>query len=181
MPAGSWHCLNRADQPPQLSGLINVCLSSSGFVVRGNKCGALSVLLWSLLRKKACPSCLGQGICTSFSGLDLSSLLCLHLSSCIIAWIFWGFICTSKKDFVNNTYNKKSSIKLSTLMEEWAQCLKCCYIYWRRGIGHLCPTGLHDKISTHNTLASLFAKEIVKFPPILCIFIFLCVSFISGT
>lgn len=45
VPAGSQHCSNRTDQPPQLSGLINVCLSSSGFVVRGNKCGALSVLL----------------------------------------------------------------------------------------------------------------------------------------
>lgn len=42
---GSQHCLNRADQPPQLGGLINVCLSSSRFVVRGNKCGALSDLL----------------------------------------------------------------------------------------------------------------------------------------
>lgn len=88
VPEGSQHYLNRADQPPQLGGLINVCLGSSRFFVRGNKCGALSGLLWSLLRKKACPSYMGQAICILFSALDLSSLLCLHPSSCKIPWIF---------------------------------------------------------------------------------------------
>lgn len=45
VPEGSQHYLNRADQPPQLGGLINVCLSSSRFVVRRNKHGTLSGLL----------------------------------------------------------------------------------------------------------------------------------------
>lgn len=32
--------------------------------------------------------------------------------------------------------------------------------------------GLHGRICTHNPLASLFTKEILKFPPILCNFFF---------
>lgn len=30
--------------------------------------------------------------------------------------------------------------------------------------------GLHDRISTHNPLASLFAEEVLKFSPFLCNF-----------
>lgn len=65
-------------------------------------------------------------------------------------------------------------------MEEWA--LEVVTYAEEEALNPSVPAineGLDDSISTCNPLASLFAKEILKFPPILCNFLLL--SFISGT